>query len=220
MTSLATLEIPTAAHCTHCVIWLHGLGASNRDFVDALPHLKLPSALAVNFIFPQAPSIPVTINQGYIMPAWYDILDIKIERTVDQKQLIASADLINQIIQQQLNKGIKPERIVLAGFSQGGAVAIHAALSCAHRLAGLAVLSSYLAIPEVFNRPVSAAKLPVIIQHGNQDDVVPLSLGERAATEFRHQGFNVQWQTFSMGHQVNLASLAALGEWMGRVLTL
>jgi len=219
MNTLAILEIPSAANYTHCVIWLHGLGASNRDFIDTLPYLKLPSHLAVNFIFPQAPSIPVTINQGYIMPAWYDILDIKIERTVDQKQLIVSAEQIHRIIEQQINKGIKPEHIVLAGFSQGGAVAIQAALSSPHRLAGLAVLSSYLAIPEVFKRPANAAKVPVLIQHGNQDEVVPLALGERAATEFRHHGFNVQWQTFNMGHQVNLASLAALGEWLGRVLS-
>ncbi|HMW73861.1 MAG TPA: carboxylesterase, partial [Cellvibrionaceae bacterium] len=103
---------------------------------------------------------------------------------------------------------------------QGGAVAIQTALTCQHPLAGLAVLSSYLAIPEAFNQAGAKHKLPVLIQHGNQDDVVPLALGERAATEFRHHGFNVQWQTFNMGHQVNLASLAALGEWLGRVLTL
>ncbi len=216
--TLSTLEIPSAQPCTSCVIWLHGLGASNSDFVDALPHLKLPTHLAVKFIFPQAPSIPVTINQGYVMPAWYDILDIKIERTVDKKQLIASAEQIKSLIDQQIQKGIKPERIILAGFSQGGAVAIQAALTTEHPLAGLAVLSSYLAIPEAFNRPQGAAKVPVLIQHGNQDDIVALALGERAATEFRHHGFNVQWQTYSMGHQVNLASLAALGEWMGKVL--
>jgi phospholipase/carboxylesterase len=222
MSKLDILEIPSDQSAgnasTSCVIWLHGLGASNRDFVDALPYLKLPSQLKVKFIFPQAPSIPVTVNQGYIMPAWYDILDIKIERTVDQKQLIASAEQIKTIIEQQINKGIPAKRIVLAGFSQGGAVAIQTALTCQHALAGLAVLSSYLAIPEAFNQPGAKHKLPVLIQHGNQDDVVPLSLGERAATEFRHHGFNVQWQTFSMAHQVNLASLAAMGEWLGRVL--
>ncbi|HMW73297.1 MAG TPA: carboxylesterase, partial [Cellvibrionaceae bacterium] len=120
MNPLDIFEIPSTQPSTSCVIWLHGLGASNRDFVDALPYLKLPSQLAVKFIFPQAPSIPVTINQGYIMPAWYDILNIKIERTVDQKQLIASAEQIKSIIEQQINQGIPAKRIVLAGFSQGG----------------------------------------------------------------------------------------------------
>ncbi|MEY4588636.1 MAG: hypothetical protein RL497_712 [Pseudomonadota bacterium] len=201
-----------------CVIWLHGLGANNRDFVETLPYLKIPAALAIHFVFPQAPSIPVTVNQGYVMPAWYDILSINIERTVDKTQLIASAAQIERLIEEQIKKGMAPERIVLVGFSQGGAVAIQTALTCRYKLGGLAVLSSYLAIPEAFNTPTPSQRLPVLIQHGNQDDVVPLSLGERAATEFRHHGFNVQWQSFAMAHQVNLASLEALGQWLVRVL--
>ncbi|HEY6527223.1 MAG TPA: alpha/beta fold hydrolase [Cellvibrionaceae bacterium] len=218
MNTLPIFEVTPKAPSNGCVIWLHGLGASNRDFVDALPYLKLPSHLAIHFIFPQAPDISVTINQGYVMPAWYDILDIKIERTVDSAQLIASAAAIEKIITQQINNGIKPERVILAGFSQGGAVAIQTALSTRYTLGGLAVLSSYLALPAAFNAPNPAHKIPVLIQHGTQDDVVPATLGEKAATEFRHHGFNVQWQTFAMAHQVNLASLEALGYWLSRVL--
>ena len=129
MSDLSLFEITPDASANGCVIWLHGLGASNRDFVDTLPYLKLPSYLSVHFIFPQAPDMPVTINQGYVMPAWYDILEINIDRKVDRAQLIKSANQIEAIIKKQIEQGMPPERIVLAGFSQGGAVAIQAALT-------------------------------------------------------------------------------------------
>lgn len=201
-----------------CVIWLHGLGASNRDFIDALPYLKLPEQLAIHYIFPQAPDLPVTVNGGYIMPAWYDILEINIDRKVDRAQLIKSVQCIQAIIAQQIQNGVAPERIVLVGFSQGGAVAIHTALTCQYTLGGVAVLSSYLALPEAFAANPQVARIPVLIQHGNQDDIVALELGDKAAQQFRQEGFNVQWQTFAMGHQVNLASLEALGYWLARIL--
>lgn len=202
-----------------CVIWLHGLGAGNRDFIDVLPYLKLPKQLAIHYIFPQAPDLPVTVNGGYIMPAWYDILEINIDRKVDRAQLFKSAQHIQAIIAQQIQLGLAPERIVLIGFSQGGAVAIQTAVMSEYTLGGLAVLSSYLAIPEAFVEHKQAAKIPVLVQHGNQDDVVALALGDKAAQRFREEGFNVQWQTFNMGHQVNLASLEALGYWLTRILS-
>lgn len=218
MTSLSLFEVPPAKPANACVIWLHGLGASNRDFVSALPHIPLPSSLAIHYVFPQAPDMPVTINNGYVMPAWYDILEVAIDRKIDEKHIVASAAQIEKIIAAQVLKGIPANRIVVAGFSQGGAVAIQAALTSQYSLGGLIVLSSYVAIPATLDKAPHPERLPVLIQHGKQDPVVPYALGEKASTLLRHRGFKVELQAFNMEHSLSLESLQAMGKWLGETL--
>lgn len=216
MTDLAVFEVAPATTANACVIWLHGLGASNRDFVGALPHIPLRPGLAIHYVFPQAPDMPVTVNQGHVMPAWYDILEIAIDRKVDETHIRASAAQIEALVAAQVKKGFAPGRILLAGFSQGGAVAIEAALTSQHALGGLVVLSSYVAIGKTLSQPRQKA-LPVLIQHGRQDPVVPFSLGQKAATDLRHAGFAVEFQAFNLEHSLSLESLTALGQWLSKL---
>ncbi len=218
MTHLAVFEVPPTKPANACVIWLHGLGASNRDFVSALPHIPLPPALAVQYIFPQAPNRPVTVNNGHVMPAWYDIFELAIDRKIDEKHILEAAAEIELIIAAQIRKGFKAERIILAGFSQGGAVAIQAALSSQFAIGGLIVLSSYVALSAPLANHKPHLHWPVLIQHGRQDTVVPLLLGEKAASHFRHAGFKVEFQAYAMEHSLCIESLAAMGKWLGEVL--
>ena len=142
---LPGVEIDPASPANAAVIWLHGLGANGHDFEPVVPELHLPESLPVRFIFPHAPQIPVTINSGYIMPAWYDILEMELDRKVDLAQLQQSALQIQQLIDREIERGIDSRRIVIAGFSQGGAVGFEAALSYPKPLAGLLALSTYFA---------------------------------------------------------------------------
>lgn len=200
------------------VIWLHGLGASGHDFEPIVPDLQLDEDLAVRFIFPHAPERPVTINQGYVMPAWYDILEVSLDRKVDVKQIEHSAQQIFDLIEREIEWGVKPENIVIAGFSQGGAVAYHAALSYDKKLAGLLALSTYLATNDHIKYNAANQAIPIMIQHGTHDPVVPAILGERAYHLLESKGYDVEFQTYPMAHQVCLPQIHAIGEWLNGVL--
>lgn len=200
------------------VIWLHGLGADGHDFVPVVQELGLPESMSVRFIFPHAPEIPVTINGGYVMRAWYDILEMSLERKVDSVQLEANAKAIHALIEQEISRGIRPERIVIAGFSQGGAVAYQAALTCPSPLAGLLVLSSYLATAETLTVNPANEHMPVLIQHGTQDDVVPEVLGERAVAALASKNISADYQTFSMAHTLCLPQLQSISSWLQTTL--
>ncbi|MFT6594029.1 MAG: phospholipase/carboxylesterase, partial [Zhongshania sp.] len=171
------------------VIWLHGLGASGHDFVPIVPHLGLPDGHGIRFVFPHAPEIPITINGGMVMPGWYDILAMSIEREIDLVQIESSAASVRELIQRELDAGISSERIVLAGFSQGGAVVYHAALSYPKPLAGLLAMSTYFATAkEVQLNEVNKA-LPIHIFHGSQDPMVQESMGHTANQILQSMGF-------------------------------
>ncbi len=195
------------------VIWLHGLGADGHDFVPVVPHLGLPDALAVRFIFPQAPVQPVTVNNGYPMRAWYDILAMGASREINEQTLFESVVRINQLISDQIESGISPARILLVGFSQGGAVAYESGLSYPQTLAGVAALSTYLATDPAA-RLQRALSFPVWIAHGTGDDVVPLNLGEQARQRLTELGLSPHWQTWPMAHEVVLDEIQALGRWI------
>lgn len=207
-----TLE--TGSNPTAVVIWLHGLGADGSDFPPAVPYLHLPKELSVRFLFPNAPLQPVTVNAGYVMRSWYDILSMDNGREINPEQLAASVAHIRHLIEQQCTQGIAPERIVLVGFSQGGAVAYETALTSHKPLGGVAALSTYL--PRLLSEVALAAQptLPVLIQHGVDDDAVHLWMGQSAQTQLEQAGFSPQWQTYPMGHEVSEASLADLGQWL------
>ena len=200
------------------VIWLHGLGASGHDFEPVVPELGLASDLAVRFVFPHAPQIPVTINGGMVMPAWYDILEINIDRKVDVAQIEKSAAAINDLIQREIERGVNSENIVIAGFSQGGAVAYQVALTYPQRLAGLVALSTYLAIDDDTQFTAINKDIPIKIDHGTQDPVVPVVLGQRANETLTGYGYPVDFNTYPMAHQVCLPQIKAIGQWLNKVL--
>lgn len=216
MSYLPCVEIEPNQAATHAIIWLHGLGADGNDFAPLVPHLTPP--VAVRFVFPHAPQIPVTINGGMRMPAWYDILNMSIDREVDETQLRASASAVHQLVEREIERGIAPENIILAGFSQGGAVAYEAALTYAKPLGGLLALSTYLATKDSIALNQANKSLPILVQHGTQDPVVPEALGAQAYAWLKQQGYIVNYQTFAMQHQVCAEQVQAINLWLQEVL--
>ncbi|WP_019519555.1 alpha/beta hydrolase [Faucicola boevrei] len=211
---------PTNLPITHSVIWLHGLGANGHDFEPIVPELGLDVSRGVRFVFPHAPSIPVTVNGGYVMPAWYDILEMSLDRKIDVAQIERSSDAVTALILREIERGIPSEHIVLAGFSQGGAVAYQTALTFDKPLAGLLALSTYLATKEVLaketlNLSKLNQNLPILVQHGTQDPVVPEVLGQQAVAWLQQHDFKPIYQTYPMAHQVCLPQIKAIGQWLG-----
>lgn len=198
------------------VIWLHGLGADGHDFVPIVDEMKLPGAPGVRFVFPHAPSIPVTLNGGMVMPAWYDIAETGQERRHDLQGVADSAVAIEALIEHELARGIEAERLVLAGFSQGGAMALHVGRSSRRRLAGLIGLSTYLVSDEPLNREggLDGRPPPVFMAHGVFDPMVPLARGQACRDHLSATGYDVDWQQYPMEHEVCLEEIEALGCWL------
>lgn len=198
------------------VIWLHGLGADGHDFEPVVPELNLPSNTGARFIFPHAPERPVTINGGMVMRAWYDILNMEIAREIDQTGIDTSVQQIEELINGEIDGGRRSDRILLAGFSQGGAIALQAGLFFDKPLLGILALSTYLPIPERFNGDGSQANMtvPIFMGHGTHDPVVPMQLG-RQSYEFLHgRGHPIEWHTYPMQHSVNMDEIRDIGAWM------
>lgn len=208
---------PNNLPITYSVIWLHGLGADGHDFEPIVPELGLSGEQGVRFIFPHAPSMPVTINQGYVMPAWYDILEMNIERKVDIEQIKISVNRIYDLIAREVNRGVATNHIVIAGFSQGGAVAYHTALSYDKPLAGLLTLSTYIATKDILQINPIHTQLPIFICHGTFDPVVPQVLGDKATEWLNAKGCQVIYQTYPMAHQVCQPQIKAIGEWLNHI---
>ena len=213
-----TIDPPSAATAT--VIWLHGLGADGHDFVPVVAELGLPKDHGIRFIFPHAPVRPVTINNGMPMRAWYDILSLSRMDKQDDAGIRASEALVHGVIRQELSLGIAVNRIVIAGFSQGGAIALHTALRYPQRLAGLLPLSTYLPLNDKLAAEASPANkdLPILMCHGEYDQVLPLVLGESSCDLLRAQGYEVDWRVYPMQHQVCVEEIEAIGEWLQKVL--
>lgn len=203
----------------YAVIWLHGLGANGHDFVPVVPNLGLSDEIGIRFIFPHAPSIAVTVNGGYVMPAWYDILEMSLDRKVDITQIKASSERINDLIDEQIRLGIPSENIIIAGFSQGGAVAYHNALTNSRPLAGLLALSTYLATEDEINKIDINQSLPVKIDHGDYDDIVPSVLAVRANEKLTTLGLSPEFKRYGMGHQVCMEQIGDIGRWINAIFT-
>ena len=209
---------PSQKKIDKAVIWLHGLGASGHDFEPVVPQLGLAGDMAVRFIFPHAPNRPVTVNGGMVMPAWYDILEMSLERKVDIAQIEESAQQIHDLIAREIERGVKPEHIVIAGFSQGGAVAYHVALGYPQRLAGLMALSTYFATNDSVRCSAVNKDMPILIEHGTHDPVVPVILGEQAKQLLSEKGYNVAYHTYPMAHQVCMPQIQNIGKWLNTIL--
>jgi phospholipase/carboxylesterase len=202
MSLLPAIEHETSPSPDATVIWLHGLGADGYDFAPIVPELNLPPDLRIRFLFPHAPSIPVTVNNGYVMPAWFDILVMDIDRKVDVPQLLVSAEAINRFIDRELERGIDSRRIVLAGFSQGGAVAYQVCLSHPRPLGGLIAMSTYFATSDSIVLSDANCNLPIEIHHGVHDPVVPPALGIRAGEFLKERGYAINFRSYPMEHSV------------------
>ena len=214
MQELDYIELETAPNPTAAVIWLHGLGASGHDFEPVVPELGLPEGAAVRFIFPHAPELPVTINGGMRMPAWYDIKAMDIDRVVDTEQLEASSDAVAKLIDREIERGIPSEKIIIAGFSQGGAVAYELGLSYPRRLAGVLALSTYFATEKTVKPSEANAGIPISVYHGTFDPMVPEALGVRSVESLKAMGFNPDYQTFPMEHSVCLEEVIDIGRFI------
>lgn len=215
---LPHIQLDPTGETTHTVIWLHGLGADGNDFAPIVPQLDFPQKTSTRFIFPHAPSQPVTINGGYVMPAWYDILEMKIDREVDVAQLRISVERIREFVQREQDQGIASEKILLAGFSQGAAVAYEVALSHPQPLAGLMVLSGYLAAGDTLARNPANRDLSVLIQHGTDDPIVPEILAQQALKQLQTWGYPTSYQSYPMQHSVCPPQIGDISRWLGERL--
>ncbi len=219
-TLLPRLEIESAPQPTAAVIWLHGLGADGHDFAGLVPELDLGDCPPIRFVFPHAPSLAVTINGGYVMPAWYDILGADLVGRQDGAGIAQSARAIAALIEWEAARGIPYQRIVLAGFSQGSAMALHIGLRFGQRLAGIMALSGYLPLADTLaaeRHPANAAS-PIFMAHGSQDPVVAPARGEASRDLLAGLGYPVQWHSYPMAHSVHPREIADLSVFLARVL--
>lgn len=200
------------------VIWLHGLGADGFDFVPVARELKLPEDFGVRFIFPHAPSIPITVNRGYVMPAWYDVYETGLSRKVDVKGVARSAAMVLEIIEDQLARGIDSRKVVVAGFSQGGAVAYQLVLGYDKPLGGLLAMSTYFATADTIALNEANKSVPILIQHGTMDSVVNIGLGRQAAELLKEKGYNAGFETYPMDHSVCAEQIKNISVWLQQVL--
>ncbi len=217
-TTPAPLIIEPETAATSAVIWLHGLGADAHDFAGIVPLLPCKQH-GIRLIFPNAPKRPVTINAGYVMPAWYDISDTHL-RNADSAGIAASTATVQGLIDAQIAAGIASQRIVVAGFSQGGAIAIHAGLRCPQPLAGIIGLSCYVLERQQHSAQIHAnnQNTPIWMAHGTQDAMVPYGLGESSAAFLSANGHKVTFVSYPMGHEVSLPEITALAQWLSEVL--
>ncbi len=218
MTYLPAIEIEPQKMANASVIWLHGLGASGDDFASVAPMLKLNSKIHARFIFPHAPSRAITLNGGMSMPAWYDLTINGFEREINLDDLAESVNQVNNLIQREVERGINSERIVLAGFSQGGAVVYHTALNFDKPLAGLMALSTYIPNKSGVHKKECNKTLPILICHGTQDNVVPEVLGEQAFSHLTEIGFEPEFKTYPMAHTVHPRQIKEIDAWLTRIL--
>jgi phospholipase/carboxylesterase len=219
--ALETIEIETADAPRASVIWMHGLGADGHDFEPIVPELELPETLPIRFVFPHAPMRPVTINAGHVMRAWYDVRDDRGERREDAEGVRESDEKIEALIARERARGVEARRIVLAGFSQGGVMALHTGLRHPERLAGIMALSCFLALHDTLAAEANAVNrdVPIFMAHGTRDPLIPLVRGRRACQALEALGYAVEWREYPMAHAVCPEEIADVAAWLGKILT-
>ncbi len=219
-TLLPAIELQTGHHPIASVIWLHGLGADGNDFVSVVRELKLPDSLPVRFIFPHAPMRPVTINGGYVMRAWYDLAQGPSGLQSNEPDIRASQVEIEKLIEREISRGLSSDKIILAGFSQGGVIALQAGLRYAKKLNGIMALSTYLAMPDALEKEASAENksIPIFMAHGEQDNVIPFSVAEKSHNALLKHGYKPDWHAYPMAHSVCMEEIEAISVWLQKQL--
>lgn len=219
MELLPHIELATGADPVGTIIWLHGLGADGWDFVPIVRELPLPDDVPLRFIFPHAPMQPVTINNGMEMRAWYDIAMNDISRLPDERGIRESQAGVERLLARERERGIDSTRIVLAGFSQGGAIALQAGLRHANRLGGVIALSTYLALEDSLDSEASLANrsTPIFMAHGTEDPIVPIQLAEVSRAALERRGYEIEWHAWPMPHAVCPEEIEAVSEFLGRI---
>ncbi len=218
---LSAVTVETGRDPQHAVIWLHGLGADGHDFEPIIPELGLPAELAVRFIFPHAPRLAVTVNQGMVMRAWFDVLSLEMDQRPDEEGIRRSARQVEALLEAEKSRGIAAEHTVLAGFSQGGAIACQVGLRHREPLAGILVLSSFLPLSETLALEASPANrsTPVLLCHGIWDPLVPQRLSRRTAELLESQGYPVQWKCYPTAHSLHPREVKEIGRWLTEIFT-
>ena len=216
---LESLELETGARPTAAVIWLHGLGADGHDFESIVPELDLPDTPAVRFVFPHAPMQPVTINGGAVMRAWYDVYSLEGVRREDEAGVRRSQATVEALIAREIDRGIPAARIVLAGFSQGGAIALHTGLRHSQPLAGILALSTYLPLASSLADEASPANraVRIFMAHGRFDALIPIERAMLSRDALRKAGYDMEWHEYPMEHAVCYEEIADIGAWLRRV---
>lgn len=219
-TLLETIELDSAPNPTVAVIWMHGLGADGNDFVPLVKELDLSGCPAIRFIFPSANVIPVTVNGGYKMRAWYDISNADLVRREDETGLRASQLQVEALIAREKARGIPASRIILAGFSQGCAMTLQTGLRHPETLAGLMCLSGYLPLADKASAEIAPASLatPIFMAHGTADPVVPFARGEQSRAALQALGYQVEWHDYPMQHSLCQQEIDDIGVWLKKVL--
>lgn len=213
-----TVEVTTGDNPVASVIWLHGLGADGHDFEPIVPELDIPGTLPLRFIFPHAPIRPVTINGGMEMRAWYDILSLDTTGRADAGGVQESTAILEALVDREIERGIAADNIVIAGFSQGGAIAINAALHTTRRLAGLMALSTYIPLPGEISASRGNREVPVFMAHGSFDPMLPMQWGRASADRLIEMGFDVEWHDYPMAHAVCPDEIRDIRRWLLAVL--
>ena len=215
-TPLQTFVIEPKQAANYSVIWMHGLGATAHDFEDIVPLLQLPAHANVRFVFPQAPTQPITINNGMPMPAWYDIYHLDRLENQDQQGVQASQMAINTLIDLEVNNGMAADHIILAGFSQGGAMALHTGLRYPQKLAGIMALSCYLPVSDLLEAEKHHANdnTPIFVAHGTFDPVLPYILAELSMAELKRHGYTLTTHQYPMGHEMNIDEVNDISTWL------
>ena len=215
-TLIQHLELNTGANPKGSIIWMHGLGADCWDFVSIVKELGLPDDLPLRFIFPQAPTRPITINNGQVMPGWYDISMAELHRKPDEAGVRQSQAAIEQLIRREIERGIPADKIILAGFSQGGAIALQTGLRCREALGGIMALSTYLTLDDSLaaEATIANANIPILMAHGTQDPLIPLSLAVASRTKMEARGYKVEWREYPMPHSICMEEVEDIGGWI------
>lgn len=220
MSAVETVEVETGPRPRAAVVWLHGLGADGYDFEPVVPALGLPAALPVRFVFPHAPFQPVTINGGAVMRAWYDVYQLGSVRREDERGVRASQAVVEELLAREKARGVEARRLGVAGFSQGGAIALQTGLRHAERLAGILALSTYLPLHQTVEQEASAAArgVPIFMAHGVHDPLIPIERARQSRDRLRALGYQVEWREYPMAHAVCPEEVRDVGAWLVRVL--